>query len=397
VDSAATRVVDQQPDLGGPLQQARFSHPAPLSVGIEEELLLLDPVSFSPVDAGEAVLGRVGVDEQYRPELLRTMIELVTAPAATVAGAVRELADARATLVDRLNGEIRLAALGTHPFATDAPAVTPTPRYLEIADELRGIPTPLRCGLHVHVALADADQTVAVHNAVRSFLPELAALAASSPFFGGVDTGLASTRLKLSDRFPRSGIPPVFPSWRAFAEFVAWGSRGGVVRDPSYHWWDLRLNTLWGTLEFLVADVQPTVAATAAIAAVCQSLVGLALERIAAGEDVRLADSHRISENRWRALRDGVDGALVDLRTGFAQPTRRRLTELLDELETTAAALGCAAELAGARALVRVNGAIEQRAVAATRGIAHVAEWAVGRTEAAATAVFADVSPHAAR
>jgi carboxylate-amine ligase len=375
-------VADQSPDPRGPLLQTRFEHETTLTVGIEEELLLLDPGSFLPVAAGEDVLARVGPDDRYRPELLRTMVELVTAPAATVAEAARELADARSTLVDLLDGGVRLAALGTHPFATDTSTVTPTARYLEIVDELRGVPTPLRCGLHVHVALADADQAVTVHNAVRSYLPEIAALAANSPFFDGLDTGLSSVRLKLSDRFPRSGIPPAFPTWRAFAEFVAWGARGGVVRDPSYHWWDLRLNALWGTLEFRVADVQPTVGATAAVAAVCQSLVASLVSRLAAGEPLPADDSYRIAENRWRALRDGVDGALVDLRSGFARPTRERLTQLLDELECTAASLGCAAELDAARRLIAANGATHQRAVARARGIAHIAEWAAGVTEA---------------
>jgi carboxylate-amine ligase len=148
------------------------------------------------------------------------------------------------------------------------------------------------------------------------------------------------------------------------------------VRDPSYHWWDLRLNTVWGTLEFRVADVQLTVGETAAIAAVCQSLVATTLNRLDAD------DSHRITENRWRALRDGVDGSLVDLRTGFARPTRERLTSLLDELGGTATQLDCGAELEAAGALVAANGATRQRAVAQSRGIAHVAEWAAGVTEA---------------
>jgi len=174
----------------------------------------------------------------------------------------------------------------------------------------------------------------------RSFLPELAALAANSPFLGGRDTGLASTRLKLNEAFPRAGIPPAFRSWNDYADFVSWGTTSRLFPDQSHLWWDLRPHPLHGTLEFRVADAQTRIEEAGAVAAVSQALVANLSARYDAGEKLPVHDTHRIAENRWRAVRDGLGGRLVDLDTGVAVPTRRRLEEILASLEPVAEALG---------------------------------------------------------
>ena len=238
----------------------RFEHAPALTVGVEEEVILLDPVTFLPADAVEDVLARLDGDPRFKPELRCAQLELVTPPASTVADVSRELAAARRILAERLRGEIRFAALGTHPSSTTVSAVTPTQRFREIGEELRWLArAALPSGLHVHIAVDGADRSLAVYNAFRSYLPEIAALAANSPFYEGRDTGMASARLKLREDHPRSGIPPAFESWKTYTDFVAWGARGGVIRDPSYHWWDLRLNTLHGTIEMRAADSQTRV------------------------------------------------------------------------------------------------------------------------------------------
>ena len=361
----------------------RFDHAPSLTVGLEEELLLLDPVRFQPVDAVEDVLARVAGDSRFKPELRCAQLELVTPPASTVADVARELAAARRILVERLRGTVRVAAVGTHPTSTTVSALTARRRSREIGRELRwllraGIP----CSLHVHVAVDGADRAVAVFDALRSYVPELAALAANSPYFEGRDTGLASTRLKLRDDGPRSGIPPAFGSWDAYADFVAWGARGGVVPDPSFHWWDLRLNGAQGTIELRAADAQTRLDDAAGIAAVCQALVASLVDRYDAGDALPVHETHRIAENRWRALRDGLDGELVDLVDGTPRPTRERLRELVGELEPYAAALGCERELGAAALLVTANGAVRQRAVAAAVGVGGLAELLAEETEA---------------
>ncbi len=362
--------------------QRRFDHAPALTVGVEEEVILLDPETFLPTDAVEDVLAWLDGDPRFKPELRCAQLELVTPPASTVADVVRELAAARRILAERLRGRIRFAALGTHPSSTTISAVTPTRRFREIGEELRWLArAALPCGLHVHVAVDGAERALAVYNAFRSYLPEIAALGANSPFYEGRDTGLASTRLKLREDHPRSGIPPAFDSWKAYTEFVAWGARGAVIRDPSYHWWDLRLNASYGTVELRVADAQTRMDDAAAIAALCQSLAASLVDRYDAGDRLPVHDTHRISENRWRAVRDGLGGELVDLDTGAPFATRERLRDLVGELEPYAVSLGCERELGHALGLVTANGAVRQRAIAAAVGVDRLAGWLSDETE----------------
>jgi carboxylate-amine ligase len=376
-----TRTVSGVPASMFPTER-RFAHAVELTVGVEEEVILLDPVTFMPVDAVEEVLSPIAGDPRFKPELRQAQLELVTPPASTVVDVTRELAAARRILVERLRGEIRFAALGTHPASTTISTLTPRRRYRELGQELRWLARAgLACGLHIHVAVDGADRALALYNGLRSYLPGFAALAANSPFFEGRDTGLASTRLKLTEDLPRSGIPPAFATWQAYTAFVAWGARSGVFRDPSYLWWDLRLNPLHGTIEIRIADAQTRIDDTAGIAALWQSLVASLLDRYDAGEPLPVHDTERIAENRWRAMRDGLGGELVDLDTGRVTATRARLREVVRALEPYALSLGCARELDHTLDLVEANGAVRQRSMAAAVGIPRLAEWLSEETE----------------
>ena len=352
-----------------------------LTMGIEEELILVDPVTFAPVEAIDYVLGSVR-DPRVTAEFRAAQVELVT-PIGLTAGALRaELAAARAAMVDALGGRVRLLGAGTHPVSTGPAEITDRPRYRQIAAEhpwvlRRGLPS----GLHVHVGFGDADEALVVYNAARGYLPELAALSANSPFFEGADAQLASTRLKLVEDHPRSGIPPAFPTWRDLAAFVFWGSGGGHFADVTYLWWDLRLRPDLGTLEFRIADAQTSLDHVAAIAAVVQSLVSALRLRLRAGDRLPVHPTHMVNENRWRAVRDGLDGQLVDLVTGEAMPTRARIAALLLELEPYAAELGCSDELELAWPMLVRNGARRQRDAAATRGLDGLLPWLVDETE----------------
>jgi len=343
---------------------------APATVGVEEELLLVDPDSLLPVDAIEVVLPLVEGDECFAPELRASQVELRTPVCSTVADACHELSGARRRLLAHLGGRFRLMAVGTHPSTAGPIAITARERYQRIAREWcwaarRGQPS----GLHVHVGVADPDEALAVYNAARSFLPELAALAANSPFFEGEDSGLASTRLKLTEDMSRSGMPPAFGSWRELAEFAVWARSGDTAGDLSYLWWDLRPRPEYGTIEFRVADTQLSTADSGAIAAVCQTLVAALADRRRQGRRLPTHDNLRLNENRWRAIRDGLEGKLIDPDSGHLEPTRERIARLLGELQAHADALGCAHELAHAWTMLDGNGAIRQREVFAEHGI----------------------------
>jgi glutamate---cysteine ligase / carboxylate-amine ligase len=355
-----------------------FSRGLRQSIGLEEELILVDPTFLEPADEIESILDQLGHDERFQPELRAAQVEIATRVWMTVPDACRELADARGRLVEVLGGRLRIIAAGSHPLSMKSISLTSRPRYREIALNYpwvtqRGMPS----GLHVHVGLDDSDEALAVYNAARSYLPELAALGANSPYFEGRDSGLASSRLKLVEDCPRTGIPPSFESWHDFARFVSRGAFGGL----SYLWWDLRPRPDLGTLEFRVADTQTTVADTAAVAAVCQALVAALGVRFRTGERLPTHPSHLVNENRWRALRDGLAGELIDLETGAFEPTRDRLGRLLFELEPHAIELGSREAIAHAWRLLDHNGAERQRETAHRLGTRRLPQWLAEESE----------------
>jgi glutamate---cysteine ligase / carboxylate-amine ligase len=358
-----------------------FSRGGGATIGLEEELILVDPATLWPVDAIEPVLEAIA-DRRFEAEFRAAQLELVMPVSLNVGAVVAELGRARAHAVAALGGRVRLLAAGTHPAAAGEVFVTDRPRYRKIASDYRwGTRRGLPSGLHVHVGVGDPDEALAVYNAARSALPEIAALAANSPFFEGLDASVASSRLKLVEDLPRNGIPPALGSWRELAEYVSWAATGGIFPDLGYLWWDLRPRPDLGTIEFRVADAQTSVEETAAIAAVCQSLVACLGTRFRAGDFLPVHPAHVLAENRWRAIRDGVEGELVDADTGTAEPTRHRLGRLLVELEPYASELGCADELELAWGMLARNGAVRQREIAADRGVRGLLLWLAGRTE----------------
>jgi glutamate---cysteine ligase / carboxylate-amine ligase len=359
---------------------AAFDSAEPLSVGIEEELMLLDPESGDLAPLADEVLERVDGDRRFKRELPAAQLEIRTDPARSVGEAIAELADARRKLDEATAGLVRLAAAGVHPFAAAEGILNPGGRYEHTAREYAGFARrQLVFALQVHVAPGSAKRALAVYNALRSLLPELAALAANAPFYEGIDTGLASVRPKISEQLPRQGVPPPLADWEEYAGELAWGARAGSIPVARSWWWELRPHPEFGTLELRVPDAQTTVEEAAAVAAFAHCLVARLGELHDAGELHSAAPSWRIAENRWWAARDGVEGALADLSTGERIPTRERLGALLDDLAPHAERLGCANELEGARALVAENGALRQRAMVAERGLDALVPWLAER------------------
>jgi len=365
--------------------RAAFEHARPFTVGAEEELMLVDPVSFDLAPVIEDVLPLVCGDGRFVKELRAAQIEIVTPVCATAADACRRLAEARRDLILRLDGRYRLVAAGTHPFSRRHGEITEAERYRAIADEYSWAATrSLVCGLHVHVAVQGAEPALAVFNALRSYLPELAALGANSAFADGVDTGMASVRPKFNEIYPRSGIPPAFGSWDDVVRYVEWGRRGGLFPDESHFWWEMRPHPVHGTLEIRVADTQTRVEDAAAIVGVIQALVAQLVDRYEQEGSLPLHETHRITENAWRAHRHGVAGWLVDLDSGDRIATRERIAALIDELEPYAHRFGSNEQLEAARTLIAGNGADRQRYVNKRDGILGIARWLANETEASA-------------
>ena len=354
----------------------RFDSVAPLTVGLEEELLLLDAGTLDLHPRAGDVLARTGGDERFKLELPAAQLEIVLPPSATVPESVSALADARRDLAAAAAGVGVPAAAGAHPFADPIGALNLGERYEAIAREFGDIARcQLVCALQVHVAVGGAERTLGVYNALRSFLPELAALAANAPFYAGRDTGLASVRPKVADLLPRQGVPPAIPTWDAYAEALRWGAAVAGVGEARRWWWELRPHPVHGTLEVRVPDAQATVADAGAVAAVVHTLVAWLSDRWDAGDLGTPDPSWRIGENRWAACRHGLGAELADLRTGERVPARELLSGRLDTLAATARALGCAGELADARRLLAANGAERQRAAAGDGGAHAAARW----------------------
>jgi carboxylate-amine ligase len=373
------------PRLTASACRAAFEHPQSFTVGVEEELLLVDPDTLDLAAAVEEVLPLLGGDERFARELRPCQLETVSGVCTTAAEACRALAGARRDLVEAVAGRYRILACGTHPFSTDWGAVTDGERYRQIADEYTwAAQRSLACGLHVHVAIAGAERALAVYNALRSYLPELAALGANSAFFEGRDTGMASIRPKLNEAFPRSGVPPAFASWDELVRFANWGRRGGLFPDPTHFWWELRPHLVHGTIELRVADTQTRVEDATAIVALFQTLVAWLADRFDAGERLTVHETFWITENAWRAHRYGVRGWLVDLDTGDAEPVRDRLGRLIGTLEPYAERLDATEQLRHARTLLAGNGADRQRYVQGRDGIHGLVAWLVDETEASA-------------
>ncbi|MCW2998925.1 MAG: YbdK family carboxylate-amine ligase [Solirubrobacterales bacterium] len=345
-------------------------HAQDLTLGVEEELMLLDAGTLQLAPVSAELLRAARGDRRYCAELPAAQIELVS-PVCAHAGQIEPaLVRARRDLLRIAAPDTRLAGAGTHAFAAPEGPISDGPRYARIADEYQwAARRGLAWGLHVHVAIRGAARAVAVHDAVRSHLPELAALAGNAPFHDGADTGLHSVRPKLAEGFPRQGVPPAWGTWTSYTDFLTWGSReGAFTADGRQLWWEVRLHPGFGTLEVRVCDQPATAAESAALAAVVQALCSHLGDQHDAGALPPPASRERIEENRWRALRHGLEGTLLDLETGEAHPTRARVGRLLAELAPHADRLGSGTAFARAWGLLHQTGAQRQRNVAAATG-----------------------------
>ena len=351
--------------------RATFDAVAPLTIGLEEEVLLLDPATLAPKPCAAEVLERSHGDDRIKLELPAAQVELLTRPHAGVEPAMAELAGARRALVAACGDLALPAAAALHPTATGDAVLNTGPRYDETA-ERHGIIAhrQLVGALQVHVAVGGADRTLAVYNALRGYLPELAALAAAAPFHENRDTGLASMRPIVGGQLPRQGVPPAIASWEAFEADLRWGRASGTVDEPRRWWWELRPHLVHGTLELRVPDVQPSLADAGAVARVAFGLVAWLIERHDAGEALGAPATWRIAENRWAALHEGVEGSLADLETGARWPTRERLRTLIATVAPFAGG-----SLDHALGLVERNAAMQLRDV----GLEGAAEWLTKR------------------
>ena len=368
--------------------EQNFGRSAPFSLGVEEEFQILNAESHELVSRIDEILPALEGEEaekRVKAELLQSVVEVATDVAATVGEAMDELRSLRARLRE-VAGERNavIASAGTHPFSRyEHQEVTDQPRYLDLIESMRWVAErELIFGLHVHIGLDTPEKAIACANGLRTYLPELLALSANSPFWQGRATGLASTRVKVFEPFPRAGLPPAFASYEEFELLVDRGIKTNSFEDYTYIWWDLRPHPRLGTIELRVCDAQTRIDSVAAIVALAQSLVATMAAAFDRGEPPPTEQITLIAENKWRAARYGLDAKLID----FAHDTERAAADAVRELVElsgpAAEELGCAAELDLVEDLLeRGTGAAEQLGIYEESGsLLAVAEWLARET-----------------
>jgi glutamate---cysteine ligase / carboxylate-amine ligase len=378
---------------GGSVLDHKFGDSPPFTLGVEEEYMLLDPASFDLVQHVDTVLTAIQdgeFTERIGPELMQSVVEISTPVCRTAGDVESELRRLRSYVTEIARGQdLRVGSSGTHPFSLfERQRITARDRYRNLVDQLQYVARrELIFGLHIHVAVDDPEKAIHVTSALLLHLAELLALSASSPFWRGEATGLASSRQMVFAAFPRSGPPPRFRDYADYAEVVGQLEKTGCIADYTHIWWDIRLHPRFGTIEIRVMDAVSRVEDTTALAAYVQGLVKHYSDSYEAGRE--LPSYHRIltTENKWLAARYGLEAPVMDLVTGRRNrvPVAQLVRRALREIEPHARELGSERELEGIREILgRGNGAERQlRVFNANRDIVEVVSEIADATEAA--------------
>jgi glutamate---cysteine ligase / carboxylate-amine ligase len=344
---------------------ANFTGPD-YTIGIEEELMILDAESLELVNAVESLLEGQS-PERVKPELMESVLEIATSPQPNAAEAGAELRALRRRVADAAAAlGLTIGSAGTHPFAMwEDQRIVGRDRYRDLVSDLRFVARQeLLFGQHVHVGIDDREKAIHVANGMRVHLPVLLALSANSPFWRADATGLASTRTPIFRAFPRVGIPPTYDDWADYEQKIDFMCASRVIEDYTYLWYDVRPHPNLGTVEIRVMDAQTRVEHTLGLAALIQAMVKELAEHFESGQELTRYPHQMVDENKWLAARHGLDGELVDLPSRERVATRELAQRLLDRLRPHAEQLGSAAELAGVEDLLeRGNGAARQLVV----------------------------------
>lgn len=328
------------------------------TLGLEEELFLVDAATLDCVEQMPAAFledAKATLGDSVKREIIASMIELVTRPHTSLASAGDELRSMRIELgqIARKHG-LALLASGTHPFSDwRRQTMTPKARYDDVARSLGQVSKRIHvCGLHIHVGLPDPTMRVQVMNRAQQFLPLLLALSTSSPFWLGAQTGLKSYRSAAYDESPRTGFPVRFADNSEFERYVEKMTGAGFIPDQSFLWWAIRPSLRYPTLELRIADTCTDWRDAIALAAVFRCLVHALVHDASLGS--AWEEHHYLinNENRWQAIRHGIDGSVLEPATGSTLPLGNRIAELIDMLEPSAIALGSEAELAGVKEIL---------------------------------------------
>ena len=328
------------------------------TLGVEEEFQIIDPETRELRSHIQQILGdgTVTLNEQIKPEMHQSVVELGTDVCGSIADAREQVIRLRSELAMMAGrGGLKIASAGTHPFSHwFDQAITEGERYATIVKDMQQIARAnLIFGLHVHVGIPDRNTAIHVMNQARYFLPHLYALSTNSPFWVGRNTGLKGYRLKVFERFPRTGMPDAFESLSEYEDYLKLLIKTGCVDNAKKIWWDIRLHPFFDTLEVRVCDAQSRVDDTLALAAVIQAIVAKLHKLQHDNLTFRIYRRRLIDENRWRASRYGIDGRMIDFGREAEVDTRELLSELLDFISTEVDELGSGQEIEHVERILR--------------------------------------------
>lgn len=321
------------------------------TLGIEEEYMTIDPATRelrSHIEAEMIEQGKLLLRERVKPEMHQCVVEVGTQICRNVAEAREEVTNIRRQMVQlaKANG-LRLAAAATHPFSDwRKQGIYPDERYMTIIEDMQLVARAnLIFGLHVHVGVEDKETAIHIMNAARYFLPHILALSTNSPFWLGDETGLRSYRCKVFDKFPRTNIPDYFTSYSEYENFVNLLVKTGCIDNAKKIWWDIRPHPNFATLEFRICDLPLRVDETIALAALIQATVALLWKLYSNNQGFRLYRRALIMENKWRAVRYGINGKLIDFGKRIEVPFRQLMDEYLELIDPVLDELGSREEI----------------------------------------------------
>jgi carboxylate-amine ligase len=344
------------------------------SLGVEWELQLVDPQTRELTSGATQILAEItpaGLDEhpKAKHELLQSTVEIITGVCTTVAEAKADLAGTLAEVVAAADRRgLGVMCAGSHPFTRwDSQEISPKERYAQLVERMQWLARRLQIfGVHVHVGVRAPEKAIPIVNALTQYLPHFLALSASSPYWSGCDTGLASARTKVFEGMPTGGLPHQLADWAEFEEYMETLIRAGAIESVREVWWDVRPHPDFGTVELRVCDGLPTLDEIGAVAALAQCLVEQFDTQLDRGYTLPVHAEWVVRENKWRAVRYGLDADIVVDEKGTVRPVRQAIADLAEELAPTAKRLGCEAELADVHRVLAVGASYQrQRAVAA--------------------------------
>ena len=309
--------------------------PPSLTIGIEEEYQIVDPQTRELRSYITEILeeGRMILREQVKPELHQSIVEVGSNVCQTPAELRAELVRLRRAIMElAAKNNLKIAAAGTHPFSSwMTQDITPMERYAGVKQDMQELAQRLLIfGTHVHIGIEDREFLIDCMNVVRYLLPHILCLASSSPFWMGRNTGLKSYRSIIFRNFPRSGIPRIFDSWADFTYLVETLVQTRSIPDGSKIWWDVRPNWSYPTIEFRICDVCTRVEEAVCIAAIIQALIAKLWKLRRDNMTFRVYPADLIDENKWRAVRYGLDGKLIDFGKQQELPARDLIREMLE-------------------------------------------------------------------